>query len=160
MPSFDIVSKVDNHEISNAVDQSNREIKNRFDFKGVEATFELTENEILLKAPSDFQLTQMIEILRGKMVKRELDTRSLDIQEPEINLSEARQKAIVRQGIETDMAKKIVKHIKNSKIKVQASIQGDQVRVTGKKRDDLQATIAELKEAAFDLPLQFENFRD
>lgn len=160
MPSFDIVSKVDSHEITNAVDQSNREMTTRFDFKGVNASFELTENEVLMKAPTDFQLQQMLDILRNKMVKRNIDTRSLEIKDAEVNLAEARQKVIVKQGIESETAKKIVKFIKNSGIKVQPAIQGDQVRVTGKKRDELQDTIALLKNESFGLPLQFENFRD
>lgn len=160
MPSFDIVSKVEQHEITNVVDQATREITNRFDFKGVKASFELNNNEITLKAPSDFQVQQMLDILRGKMVKRNVDTRSLEIKDPDINLSEARQLIIVRQGIESDIAKKIIKFIKNSGTKVQPAIQGDQVRVTGKKRDDLQEIIALLKNESFGLPLQFENFRD
>lgn len=160
MPSFDIVSKVDHHEIANAVDQSIREVTNRFDFKGVNATFELTDNEITLKAPSDFQVQQMLDILRNKMVKRGIDTRSLDIESPNINLSETRQKITVRQGIESDIAKKITKFIKTHLNKVQATIEGDKIRVSGKKRDDLQATIAALKNESFGLPLQFENFRD
>lgn len=160
MPSFDIVSKVDQHELTNAVDQSTREITNRFDFKGIKASFDLTDNEITLKAPSDFQLQQMLDILRSKMVKRNLDTRSLEIKDPDINLAEARQVIVVKQGIESETAKKIVKYIKNCAAKVQPAVQGDQVRVTGKKRDDLQEVIALLREESFDVPLQFENFRD
>lgn len=160
MPSFDIVSKIDEHELTNAVDQANREITNRFDFKGVDASFELDKDVITMASPSDFQLKQMEDILRGKMVKRGIDTRSLEFQEPEVSLNQARQKVTVRQGIDKEFAKKLIKFIKDTKIKVQGSVQGDQVRVNGKKRDDLQSIIASLKEADFALPLQFENFRD
>jgi uncharacterized protein YajQ (UPF0234 family) len=160
MPSFDIVSKVESHEVANAIDQCTREITNRFDFKGVKAVFELEENEITLKAPSDFQLQQMLEILRAKMVKRNVDTTSLKIEDPETNLSEARQKITIQQGIESEIAKKITKFIKSSGTKVQPAIEGDKIRVSGKKRDDLQEIIALLKKESFGLPLQFENFRD
>jgi len=160
MPSFDVVSKIDNHEVTNAVDQTNREINMRFDFKGTNSRVELSKNTITLFAPTDFQLKQVDEILRNKLAKRQVDARSLEYKDPEVNLSEAKQIAEVRQGIEAEKAKKIVKLIKESNLKVQASIQGDQVRVTGKKRDDLQAVIAFLREAKVDLPLQFENFRD
>lgn len=160
MPSFDVVSKIDNHEVTNAVDQTNREISMRFDFKGTNSRVELSKNTITLFAPTDFQLKQVDEILRNKLAKRQVDVRSLEYKDPEINLSEAKQIAEVRQGIEAEKAKKIVKLIKEANLKVQASIQGDQVRVTGKKRDDLQAVIAFLREAKVDLPLQFENFRD
>lgn len=160
MPSFDVVSNVDSHELSNAVDQANRELSTRFDFKGVNAKFTLNKEEIQLSAPSDFQLKQMDDILRKKLVSRGLDARSLEYKDPDVNLSEARQTLKVKQGIAQDAAKKITKAIKEEKFKVQASIQGDQVRITGKKRDDLQAVIAYLREQDFDLPLQFENFRD
>ncbi len=160
MPSFDVVSKVDTHEITNAVDQTNREISTRFDFKGTNARAELNKNTITLIAPTDFQLKQIDEIMCNKMAKRQIDTRSLEYKNPEIKLNEARQNVEVRQGIDTEKAKKIVKLIKESGLKVQAAIQGEQVRVTGKKRDDLQTTIALLREAKVELPLQFENFRD
>lgn len=160
MPSFDVVSKIDNHEVTNAVDQTNREIGTRFDFKGTDARVELAKNTLTLVAPTDFQLKQLDEILRNKLAKRQVDVRSLDYKEPEIKLNEARQSVEVKQGIEADKAKKIVKMIKEGSFKVQAAIQGDQVRVTGKKRDDLQAVIAFLREAKLELPLQFENFRD
>jgi len=160
MPSFDIVSKVDNHELTNAVDQANREVTNRFDFKGSNASFALTEENITLKAPSDFQLTQMLDILNAKLSKRGIDVRVLECKDPEVSLHEARQVVIVKQGIEKEMGKKIIKLIKDQKFKVQAQIQEDQVRVTGKKRDDLQEVIAHLRESKLDLPLQFENFRD
>lgn len=160
MPSFDVVSKVDNHEIMNAIDQANREITNRFDFKGTDARLELIKTTITLIAPSDFQLKQVDEILRNKLAKRNVDVRLLDYKDPEINLSQAKQAVEVKQGIDKETAKKIVKLIKDANLKVQGSIQGEQVRVTGKNRDDLQAAIAMLRQAKVDLPLQFENFRD
>src|SRR5579872_4477521 len=160
MPSFDVVSKTDNNEVTNAVDQTNREIGTRFDFKGTDARVELSKNTLTLIAPTDFQLKQVDEILRNKFAKRQLDVRSLDYKNAEIKLNEARQTVEVKQGIEAEKAIKIVKLIKEGSFKVQAAIQGDQVRVTGKKRDDLQAVIAFLREAKLELPLQFENFRD
>ncbi|HVV68422.1 MAG TPA: YajQ family cyclic di-GMP-binding protein [Gammaproteobacteria bacterium] len=160
MPSFDIVSKVDAHEIRNAVDQANREVGTRFDFKGTDARYELVEEKITLFAETDFQLKQMYEILIGKLAKRQVDILVLDPKDPEIRLHEARQQIDIRQGIAAETAKVIVKCIKDKKLKVQAAIQGDQVRVTGKKRDDLQEVIAVLKQEKFGLPLQFENFRD
>jgi uncharacterized protein YajQ (UPF0234 family) len=160
MPSFDVVSKVDHHEIMNAIDQANREIGTRFDFKGSDARLELIKTTITLIAPSDFQLKQVDEILRSKLAKRQVDVRLLNYKDPEINLSEARQTVEIKQGIDTETAKKIVKLIKEANLKVQGSIQGEQVRITGKKRDDLQAAIAMLRQAKVDLPLQFENFRD
>ncbi|MCP3670594.1 MAG: YajQ family cyclic di-GMP-binding protein [Gammaproteobacteria bacterium] len=160
MPSFDIVSEVDLQEVRNAVDQANREVGTRFDFKGVDAKFEQTDAEIKLTAEQEFQLNQMMDILRQKLVKRKVDIASMDIKEPETALNAARQQVIIKQGIDSDTAKKMVKSIKGSKLKVQAQIQGEQVRVTGKKRDDLQQVISFLREAEFDLPLQFNNFRD
>lgn len=160
MPSFDVVSKIDNHEVTNAVDQTNREIGTRFDFKGSDARVELTKNTLTLIAPSDFQLKQVDEILRNKLSKRLIDVRMLEYKNADVKLNEARQTVEVKQGIEADKAKKLIKLIKENGLKVQAAIQGDQVRVTGKKRDDLQAVIAFLREAKLELPLQFENFRD
>lgn len=160
MPSFDVVSKVDNHEVTNAVDQTNRELLSRFDFKGVDAKVELSKNTVTLSAPTDFQLKQLDEIFRNKLAKRNIDARILLYKDPEVNLSQAKQIIEVRQGLESDQAKKIVKLIKEANLKVQASIQSDQVRVTGKKRDDLQGVIAFLREAKVEVPLQFENFRD
>lgn len=160
MPSFDVVSKVDNHEVTNAIDQANREINTRFDLKGTNTRLELSKNTITLIAPTDFQLKQVDEILRNKLAKRNVDVRSLDYKTAEIKLNEARQVVDVKQGLDTETAKKIVKSIKEANLKVQAAIQGEQVRVTGKKRDDLQAVIAYLREAKLNLPLQFENFRD
>jgi len=160
MPSFDVVSKTDNHEVSNAVDQTNREIGTRFDFKGTDAKVELNKNTLTLIAPTDFQLKQVDEILRNKLAKRNVDIRSLEYKDPEVKLNEARQTVEVKQGISSEQAKKIVKLIKDANLKVQAAIQGEQVRVTGKKRDDLQTTIAMLRESKLDLPVQFENFRE
>ena len=160
MPSFDIVSEVDEQEVRNAVDQANREIKNRFDFKGVNASFELSEAGITLQAEQEFHLKQMVDILRQKLVKRKVDIACMDIKTPEISLHAAKQLIIVKQGIDAETAKKMVKAIKSSKYKVQVQIQGEQLRVTGKKRDDLQQVISMFKEAKYDLPLQYTNFRD
>ena len=160
MPSFDIVSEVDLQEVRNAVDQANREVGTRFDFKGVDARFELGDGVVDLRAEQEFQLNQMLDILRQKLVKRKVDIGCMEIGEPETSLNAARQQVRIRQGIETDVAKKMVKAIKAAKLKVQAQIQGEQVRVTGKKRDDLQQVIALLKSSDYGLPLQFTNFRD
>jgi uncharacterized protein YajQ (UPF0234 family) len=160
MPSFDIVSEVDLQEVRNAVDQASREIGTRFDFKGVDAAFEQNENEILLRAEQEFQLNQMMDILRQKLVKRKVDVAAMDIKDVETSLHVARQRVIIKQGIESDLAKKMVKQIKGSKLKVQAQIQGEQIRVTGKKRDDLQQTISLIRDTDYGLPLQFQNFRD
>lgn len=160
MPSFDVVSKTDSHEVTNAIDQTMREISTRFDFRGTDSRVELSKNTITLIAPSDFQLKQVDEILRAKFAKRNIDIRSLDYKPAEVKLNEARQQVDVKQGIDAETAKKVTKLIKESGIKVQASIQGEQVRVTGKKRDDLQEAIAMLRKAQLNLPLQFENFRD
>jgi len=165
MPSFDVVSEVDKHELTNAVDQTNREISNRFDFKGIEAKLEQSDDDVILKADAEFRISQMRDIFHNKLVKRGIDINSLAEGDVEESLSEATQKITaqkitVKQGIDKEIAKKIVKQIKNSKMKVQAAIQGDQVRVTGKKRDDLQAVMRLLEEGDIDLPLQFTNFRD
>ena len=160
MPSFDVVSEVDLQEVRNAVDQANREVSTRFDFKGVDASFEQNDAEISLKAEQEFQLQQMMDILRQKLVKRKVDLACMDIGEPETRLNAARQQVAIKQGIGSESAKKMVKEIKARKIKVQAQIQGEQVRVSGKKRDDLQQVIALLKEADYGLPLQFTNYRD
>ena len=160
MPSFDIVSKIDQHELSNAVDQANRVLETRFDFKGTGARFELSNDMINLTAQNPFQLKQMEAILSERVASRNIDVKALGFKEPEVSGSGARQSADVRQGISSELAKSIVKYIKEHKMKVQAAIQGEQVRVTGKKRDDLQNTIALIKEKGFDMPLQFENFRD
>jgi len=160
VPSFDIVSEVDIQEVRNAVDQAKREISTRFDFKGTKCSFELNDTEITLNGEQEFQLSQMMDILRQKLVKRKVDITCMDVKEPETTLNAATQKVLIKHGIETDTARKMVKMIKGSKLKVQAQIQGDQVRVTGKKRDDLQQVIALFKQADFDLPLQYSNFRD
>lgn len=160
MPSFDIVSELDMHEVTNAVDQANREVSNRFDFKGTNARFEQKENVITMTAQADFQLKQLYDILENKLIKRGIDTACVELGDPDVNVAEARQEVTLRQGLDSTLTKKLVKMIKESKIKVQASIQGDQVRVNGKKRDDLQAVIAMLKESNFEMPLQFNNFRD
>lgn len=160
MPSFDIVSEVDTHELSNAVDQANREIESRFDFKSSNGKYTLEKEHVLLSAANDFQVKQMQEILYSKLAKRHLDPRSLKFEDIEKNLSEARQKATICQGIDKEEAKKLTKAIKEISAKVQASIQGDQVRVTGKKRDDLQEVMQKLRESNLDIPLQFNNFRE
>ncbi len=160
MPSFDVVSEVDMHELSNAVDQANREVNTRFDFKGADAHFEVSGTEITLAAENEFQLQQMMDILQKKMVKRGVDIGCLDIAEAESSGIRAKQKVTVRQGVDKEVARKIVKLIKEMKLKVQAAIQGEQVRVTAKKRDDLQQVMAMLREQKLDLPLQFTNFRD
>jgi uncharacterized protein YajQ (UPF0234 family) len=160
MPSFDVVSEVDKHELSNAVDQANRELATRFDFKGTDAKFELEEYVVTQVAPSAFQLKQMVDILRGRLTARGIDPRSMDVAEPLVNLGGARQKVTLKQGIEQPIAKKLIAAIKDAKLKVETQINGDKLRVTGKKRDDLQAAIALLRKTDVDLPLQFENFRD
>jgi hypothetical protein len=160
MPSFDVVSEVDKHELTNAVDQANRELSNRFDFKGTDARFELDEFVINLAAPSDFQLKQMVEILRARLTARKIDIRCLEVDEPEINLAGAKQKATIKNGIEQPTAKKIIAKLKEAKLKVEAQINGEKLRVSSKKRDDLQLAIALLRQAELDIPLQFENFRD
>ncbi|MGY0216952.1 YajQ family cyclic di-GMP-binding protein [Endozoicomonadaceae bacterium StTr2] len=160
MPSFDIVSEVDMHELDNAVDQANRELTTRYDFRGVEASFEKKETQIMMTADQEFQLTQMLDMLCQKMVKRGIDIKCMDTKDHYASGKQVKQEVQVRQGLDKDLAKKITKQVKESKIKVQAQIQGEQVRITGKKRDDLQQVIALLKEADLDMPLQFNNFRD
>jgi uncharacterized protein YajQ (UPF0234 family) len=160
MPSFDVVSEIDGHELANAVDQANREVTNRFDFKGTGAKFELQDFVVSLEAQADFQLKQMLDILTQKLARRGIDVAAMAPEDPEIALNKARQKVLMKHGVETDTARKIVKLIKDGKLKLQAQIQGDQVRVTGKKRDDLQTAIQMLKQADLGLPLQFTNFRD
>ncbi len=160
MPSFDVVSELERHELSNAVDQANREINTRFDFKGSDAKIEETKEGLTLEAESEFQLDQMMTILNQKLVKRGLDIQSLEKQGVESSNMRARQKLLLKEGIDKELAKKIVKLVKESKMKVQASIQGEQVRITGKKRDDLQQAMALIKGAGLEQPLQFTNFRD
>ena len=160
MPSFDIVSEVDQHELTNAVDQANRELKTRFDFRNVEASFKLDAGVITQTAPSDFQLKQMLEILRARIAARGIDLRCLDAAAAEVNLAQARQRITVKQGIEQAQAKKIIAALKAARLKVEAQINAEKLRVSSKKRDDLQAAMALLRAGEFELPLQFENFRD
>jgi uncharacterized protein YajQ (UPF0234 family) len=160
MPSFDVVSEVDLQEVRNATDQANREVGTRFDFKGSEARYELDEAVVTLHAQSEFQLEQMLDILQMRLVKRSVDIDCLELGKVETANNRARQAVTIRQGIDTDTARRIVKEIKGSKLKVQAQIQGEQVRVSGKNRDDLQSVIALLRKGDFGLPLQFINFRD
>ena len=160
MPSFDVVSEVDFHEVTNAVDQANRELKTRFDFRGVDAKFERTEDVVRVTAEADIQLDQMIDILRAKLVKRSIDPKVMDIGDQE-HVGKLLHKNIkIQEGVESLLAKKIVKLIKDKKMKVQAAIQGEKVRVTGKKRDDLQQVMSMLKEEEIETPLQYNNFRD
>jgi uncharacterized protein YajQ (UPF0234 family) len=160
MPSFDIVSEIDQHEVSNAVDQASREVSQRYDFKGTNAKFEVKEAVITMSAPADFQLKQMLEILKLKLAKRGVDVACMKIDEPVTTGQTARQLITLRQGVDTELGKKIQRLIKDSRLKVQAALQDKQVRVTGKSRDDLQSAIALVREAEFDLPLQYINFRD
>ena len=160
MPSFDVVSEVDKHELTNAVDQANRELSTRFDFKGTDAKFELEGFVVTQIAGSAFQLKQMLDILRARLSARGIDTRCLDVADPLENLGGARQKVTIKQGIEQPISKKLIASIKEAKLKVDTQITGETLRVTGKKRDDLQDAIALLKKADVELPLQFNNFRD
>ena len=160
MPSFDVVSDFDAHEASNAVDQANREVNTRFDFKGTGSKFALDGQVISLTTQTDFQLKQMLDILTPKITGRGISASAMTAEDPDVNLARARQNVTMKHGIDKDTAKKIVKMIKGSKIKVQAAIQGEQVRVNGKKRDDLQECMQMLKELKLDVPLQFNNFRD
>ncbi|MDG2141675.1 MAG: YajQ family cyclic di-GMP-binding protein [Gammaproteobacteria bacterium] len=161
MPSFDIVSEVDMHELNNSIDQANREVGIRFDFKGVDAKFELTEQEaITVSAEADFQVRQMLDILRSKLTKRGVDTKSLVEEEIQIVGQKAIMNVKAQQGINSDLARKIVKMIKETKKKIQTAIQGEKLRVSGKKRDDLQSIIDLVKSSKLDIPLQFVNFRD
>jgi cyclic-di-GMP-binding protein len=160
MPSFDVVSELNAHEVANAVDQANRELTQRFDFKDTGARFELAELTVTLHAEVDFQLKQMLEILKLRLAKRGVDVACLEVKEPQIALSAARQEVVLRHGIDQEIGKKISRIIKDSKLKVQASLQADKVRIIGKQRDDLQAAIALLRKSQLELPLQFNNFRD
>ncbi|MEZ5458025.1 MAG: YajQ family cyclic di-GMP-binding protein [Steroidobacteraceae bacterium] len=160
MPSFDVVSEINTHELTNAVDQANRELTQRFDFKDVGASYELKDFTVTMRAKVEFQLKQMLEILKQRLAKRGIDVGCLDVKDALTNLAEARQEVLLRHGIDQDAGRKIVKAIKESKLKVQGAIQGDKVRVTGKQRDDLQQAIALLRKLELDRPLQYENFRD
>ncbi len=160
MPSFDIVSEVDTHELANAIDQANREIGTRFDFKGSTAKIEQDENKIKVIADGSFQATQVIDVLRIKLIKRNIDINSMEIDEVQSSGKGVYQNITIREGIEQDIAKKIIKMIKDAKLKVQTSIQGDKLRVTGKKRDDLQDVMALIRSSSLEWPFQFNNFRD
>ncbi|TXT22895.1 MAG: hypothetical protein FD134_2352 [Gallionellaceae bacterium] len=162
MPSFDIVSEVEKTEVKNAVEQTNKEVGTRFDFKGSDARVEQAELVLTLFADNEFQLGQVQDILNGKLAKRGVDIRALEIGEKieKISGNKVKRTCTVKVGVEVELAKKIVKQIKDSKMKVQASIQGDAVRVSGKNRDDLQAAIAFVKKSVTDFPLQYQNFRD
>lgn len=160
MPSFDVVSEIDTHELTNAVDQACRELDQRFDFKGTDAAFELEETTVTMLAPAEFQLKQMLEILKLRVAKRGIDVACLEVNDAEVNLARAKQLVVVKHGIDADTGRQVSRLLKDSKLKVQAQIQGDKVRVTGKKRDDLQQAMALLRKAALGVPLQFTNFRD
>jgi uncharacterized protein YajQ (UPF0234 family) len=161
MPAFDIVSEVDQHELTNAVDQANRELDNRYDFRGSDAKVEQAAKVLTLFADSDFQLEQLLDILRMKLVKRKIEVSCLEIKDPMGQGKMRKQDVIVREGIEKALSRKIVKLVKESKLKVQVAVQGESVRVTGKKRDDLQQVMALLRgNDSLDMPLQFNNFRD
>jgi uncharacterized protein YajQ (UPF0234 family) len=160
MPSFDVVSELNAHELSNAVDQANRELAQRFDFKDTGAVYELSELTVTLKAEVEFQLKQMLEILKLRLSKRGIDLAYLDAQDPKVNLAAAQQDVVFKQGIDPESGKKISRLIKDSKLKVQAALQGDKVRITGKQRDDLQQAMQLLRSSKIEVPLQFNNFRD
>ena len=160
MPSFDIKSEIDKHELTNVVDQANRVLKNRFDFKDADAEFKLNDNSILLTAKEDFHIKQMSSVLQEAITKRKMDIRILKPGKVEVANNTARQTIDLQEGIDRELAKNITTFIKESKIKVQAAIQGDSVRITGKKRDELQQTIQLMKDKKYDVPLQFDNFRD
>ena len=160
MPSFDIVSEVDLHTFTNALDQSNRIIETRFDFKGVDAKFERDGLNAVMVADAEFQLTQMEDMLRSNLIKNSIDPKAMELDKIESSGKQVKQRITMKNGLESELARKIVKMVKDTKLKVQSQIQGEQVRVTGKKRDDLQQVMAMLREADFDQPLQFTNFRD
>jgi len=161
MPSFDIVSEIELTEVRNAVENSTRELATRFDFRGKEASFALNGEQVVLKAEDDFQINQMLDILRSNLVKRKVDTKAMEVDEkPQHTGKTFSSNVKFKQGLEDLIAKKLVKEIKSSKIKVQAAIQGDKIRITGKKRDDLQAVMALVRESDHEQPFQFDNFRD
>src|SRR5581483_3133967 len=160
MPSFDVVSELKAHEVANAVDQANRELGQRFDFKDTGAVFELEELTVRMRAQVEFQLKQMLEILKLRLAKRGIDLNCLELKDPVTNLASAQQEVVLKQGIDQELRKKLTRIIKDSKLKVQASLQGDKVRVTGKSRDELQSAIQLLRASKVDMPLQFDNFRD
>lgn len=160
MPSFDVVSELDSHEVANAVDQANREISQRFDFKDTGAVFELQELTVTLRAQVDFQLKQMLDILKTRLAKRGIDVACVEAKDPQTTLSSATQEVVLKHGIDQESGKKLQRLVKDSKLKVQAALQGDKLRVTGKSRDDLQEAIALLRKSKVDVPVQFNNFRD
>lgn len=160
MPSFDAVSELDGHEVANAVDQANRELDQRFDFKDSGARFELKDFTVTVHAQVEFQLKQMLEILKVRLAKRGVDLVCVEVKDPLTNLAAARQDVVLRQGIDQETGKKITRLVKDSGLKVQASLQGNKVRITGKKRDDLQEAMALLRGAKLEVALQFDNFRD
>lgn len=161
MPSFDIVSELDKHELTNAIDQANKEVTTRYDFKGTDSSFTLTDTVVTLKTESEFQLQQMLNILIEKANRRGIDVKCMDVKDPDVQLKTAKQQVEMKEGLDAALAKKIIKAIKDSKIKVQAARQEDTIRVTGKKRDDLQAVMQLLKGMEdLEMPLQFNNFRD
>ena len=160
MPSFDVVSELNTHELSNALDQANRELAQRFDFKDTGALFELKDFTVTLRAQVDFQLKQMLEILKLRLTKRGIDLACLEVKEPQTTLASAQQEVVLKHGIDQETGKKIMRRMKDSKLKVQAALQADKVRVTGKQRDELQQAIQLLRAEKLGVPLQFNNFRD
>ena len=160
MPSFDVVSEVDKHNLTNAVDQANRLVGNRYDFKGVDARFERNEYLVTMIGEAEFQILQMLDIMQSALIKNGIDISCVEQKPVKASGKQVTQDIVVRTGIETELCKKLVKLIKDQKFKVQAQIQGDQLRITGKKRDDLQEVIAFLRQSDIDMPLQFSNFRD
>lgn len=160
MPSFDVVSELNAHEVTNAIDQANRELGQRFDFKDTGARFELKELLVTLHAQVEFQLKQMLEILKLRLSKRGIDLACLEVKDPRSNLAAATQEVVLRQGIDADTGRHIVRVLKDSRLKVQGSLQGDKVRVQGKQRDELQSAIQLLRGTKIEMPLQFNNFRD
>ena len=162
MPSFDTVSELDDHEVTNAIDQANRELTQRFDFKDTGAEFARDAKDpyvVLMKAKVEFQLKQMLDILKMRLAKREIDTRCLEVKDPEVNIAEARQKVILKHGINQETAKKVTRLLKESGLKVQAQIQADQVRVSSPSRDDLQHAMGLLRQDDFGVELNFGNYR-
>ena len=160
MPSFDIISEFDKHELNNAVDQANKEVTTRFDFKGTDSSFELNDEKVVMISQSTFQLQQMFSVLCSKLTKRGIDIACMEVGDAKPSGKGYRQEITMKQGLDSALAKKIVKLIKDKKMKVQAAIQGEQVRVSGKNRDDLQETIKMLRAEDLGMPVQFDNFRD
>lgn len=159
MPSFDVVSELDKHELTNAVDNAIKELERRFDLRG-KCSMEFKDKTVTITAEADFMLEQVVDILRSSLIKRKLDCQCMELKDAYASGKVMKQEVLFREGIDKELAKKIVAHIKDAKLKVQAAIQGEQVRVTGKKRDDLQECIAALRAKEFGMPLQYNNFRD